>query len=285
MITCEIFHRHVDAVIDGEVDPTTQIELDEHLAVCAGCREHMELSAAFKRQVGEALAASSAPSGLRDRIRAALDAEDGATASPAAPVGPPFGLAGIRLPVIRPRYAVPAAAAAVALAVIAAREGGNPIGESETAALTSTASASSIFEDVVSRHSVEHPAEVRGSEGHQVAGWFQGKLQFPVHPIEFDRPGVHLVGGRLSRVRDRDAATFYYDVQGRRVTVVAFEPPASVASTAERASVAGRGVYYGRAAGRTVPFVEHNGVTYAIAGDLDRRTLLQLAASAHVRDR
>src|SRR6185503_14339165 len=119
----------------------------------------------------------------------------------------------------------------------------------------------------------------------QVASWFRGKLEFPVRPMEFNRPDVRLIGARISNVQDREAAAFYYDVHGRRVTVLVFEPPAQSRPAVQHTNVLGHGIYYGRAHGYTVPVVQHNGITYAIAGDLDSRSLLQLAASAQVRDR
>ncbi|HJL14781.1 MAG TPA: zf-HC2 domain-containing protein [Sandaracinaceae bacterium LLY-WYZ-13_1] len=293
MITCEVFRRHVDAVVDGEVDPDTQIEFERHLDACGPCRVHLSFSRAMKVRVKEAAGDwPGAPPDLASRIRHALDAEDvrRAASAPDAPVGaarterPPLGIQGVRFLPVKAKYAVPAAAAAVALAFLAAREGGNPVGVEGLAveAASATTGGVDIFEDVVRRHSSEHPAEVSGPPT-QVASWFRGKLQFPVRPIEFGGRDVRLVGARISNVRDREAAAFFYTVRGRRVTVMVFEPPAPVDRMARRANVHGRGVYYGSAHGYTVPVVEHEGLTYAIAGDLDRRSLLRLAASARVR--
>lgn len=294
MITCEVFRRHVDAVVDGEVDPTTQIEFEQHLSECGPCRVHLSFARSFKRQLKEAmLDTPPPPEALNERIKKALDAEDTRRAASRwdAPIGasststPPLGLAGVRLVPVKARYAVPAAAAAVALAVLAAREGGNPV--LEEASLEGgplVANGASYLEDVVERHWRDHPAEVSGPPT-QVASWFRGKLEFPVRPIEFANPDARLVGARISSVRDREAAAFYYDVRGRRVTVLVFEPPPPMRRAVHQSRVSGRGIYYGQARGYTVPVVEHGGLTYAIAGDLDERALLQLAASARVQDR
>ncbi len=294
MISCEILRRHVDAVVDGEVDPDTQIEFEQHLDACGPCRVHLSFVRGFKGRVKEACAdAPAAPPDLASRLRKALDAEDArlAASRPEAPVGaapaarPPLGLAGLRVVPMKARYAVPAAAAAVALAVFAAREGGNPDAALEGLHTEAGIAPPSmgIFEDVVQRHSSEHPAEVSGPPT-QVAGWFRDKLRFQVQPMEFTGPDVRLVGARISNVRDREEAAFYYSVRGRRVTVMVFEPPAPVDRIARPVDLNGR-IYVGRARGYTVPVVQHHGLTYAIAGDLDERSLLQLAASARVRDR
>lgn len=296
MITCEVFHRHVDAVIDGEVDPNTQIEFEQHLSECGPCRVHLSFARSFKRHLRDAIVESTpAPQPeLAERIRKALDAEDARRAAieRGAPIGatstrPPLGLTGVRLVPVKARYAVPAAAAVVALAVLAAREGGNPHVDLGTAGFDRTSTGLSglgYLEDVIERHAREHPAEVSGPPM-QVASWFQGKLAFPVRPLEFGRSDVRFVGARISSVRDRDAAAFYYDVHGRRVTVVVFEQPAPMHRVVQPTRIAGRGIYIGHARGRTIPVVEHHGLSYAIAGDLDSRALLQLAASAQVLER
>lgn len=296
MIACEVFRRHVDAVVDGEVDPTTQIEVEQHLSECGPCRVHLSFARSFKRHVKEALleGTPAVPLDVADRIRRALDAEEArrAAAAGATPIGasptarPPLGLSGVRLVPVKARYAVPAAAAAVALAVLAAREGGNPVAV-DVAGIDPTSGAingASYLEDVVDRHWRDHPAEISGPPT-QVASWFRGKLEFPVRPMEFARPDVHLVGARISSIRDHEAAAFYYDVHGRRVTVMVFEPQAPIRRVVHQTRVHGRGIYYGQARGYTIPVVEHGGLTYAIAGDLDSRSLLQLAASARVQDR
>lgn len=296
MIACEVFRRSVDAVVDGEVDPTTQIEIEQHLSECGPCRVHLAFARAFKMRVKEAVLEGTAPPApdLRDRIVKALDAEDRrrAAAQGGVPIGAaegrgPLGLAGVKLVPVKARYAVPAAAAAVALAVLAAREGGNPdglaIGEAAMDP-TSAMNGASYLEDVVERHWREHPVEVSGPPT-QIASWFRGKLEFPVRPIEFARPDVRLVGARISSVRDRDAAAFFYDVHGRRVTVMVFEGAPPLRRGVHQVRIEGRGVMYGTVRGYTVPVVEHDGLTYAIAGDLDGPSLLHLAATARVRDR
>ncbi|MCA9609848.1 MAG: zf-HC2 domain-containing protein [Myxococcales bacterium] len=289
MIRCEVLRRHADAFVDGELDPDTQIEFEQHLTECGPCRVHMSFNRSFKRSVKEACVEAPAPSALADRLRAALDAEDArrdAASDPSAPVGatptptPPLGVTGIRLLPMRARYAVPAAAAAVALAVIAAHE--SPDAEGSNGVAVSTAGAgSSIFEDIVRRHAHEHPAEVEG-EPTQIASWFRDKLEFQVRPVAFPEQDVRLVGARISNVSDREAAAFYYSVRGRRVTVMVFEPPAELDRVAQHTRVRGRGIYYGQAHGYTVPVVQHGGLSYAFTGDLDSRSLMRLAASAQL---
>ena len=267
--------------LDGELDPDTQIELEQHLSECGPCRVHRSFAAAFKADVRDAHRGLAAPEVLAARIRGALDAEDDRREAPAAGLQrPPLGLGGIRLVPLRARYAVPAAAAAVALAVIAAQEGAGTEEEGRPLA-SASATGASMFEEIVRRHAREHPVEVEG-EPTQVERWLQDKLEFAVRPVSFSSPDARLVGARLSNVSDREAAALYYTVNGRRVTVMVFEPPSALDQLAARTRVRGRGMYYGRAHGYTVPVVEYNGLSYAFTGDLDSRSLMQLAATARL---
>ncbi len=294
MISCRVVSTHVDALVDGELDTPTQVEFDSHLAVCARCREEAALTRGVKAATRRALGDVRAPDALRQRLLAALEATPVASPTerleepPAAPdpeesaaLAPRADERSVaRRPyVVAARLMVPAAAAAVVFAAFAAQESDDIRRPSEAAV-----QALPFFEDVVRRHANEHPMEVRGSEG-EVSQFFRGRLGFQARPVVFRSPNTELVGARLSNVREQDAAAFYYDVDGHRVTVFVFERPsetrgAGLRSGAEHTHVGDQDVYYRRVHGYTVPVVERGGLTYAFTGDLDTQSMIQLAASA-----
>ncbi|AKF06256.1 putative transmembrane anti-sigma factor [Sandaracinus amylolyticus] len=270
------------------------MEFDSHLASCPVCREHAAFARSVKQTIKQELGTVKAPEHLRLRVLTAIQSappprsvtpaaitEETVSAAP-SPRREPRRRRGLRVWMLPARYAVPAAAAAVFFVALGAR---TDDGEADEAAVAATTMP--LFEDVVRRHSSDHPAEVAGPP-QQVVGWFRGKLEFPVRPVEFDRADARLLGARLSNIRERDAAAFYYDVRGHRVTVVVFERPqrampVQIFSGAQRVSLHGRELYYRQVRGYTVPVVEHDGLTYAFTGDLDRQTMIQLAASARVQ--
>jgi anti-sigma factor (TIGR02949 family) len=278
MISCRVVRRHVDAHVDGELDAATQVEFDSHLASCPHCRDEAALTRMVKAETKRALGGVQAPEALRRRLLAALaEAPPPGSPRPREQDDPPRAEPGASL--ARPRrayrvaarYVVPAAAAAAVLAALASRSGESP----------REVVVEPLFEDVVRRHSSEYPVEVRGTVP-EVSRWFRGKLDFQARPVVFDAdPQAQLVGGRLSNIREQEAATFYYDVRGHRVTVVVFEPPRDpMAQGAERVQVGGRELFYRQVRGYTVPFVERDGLTYAFTGDLDPQSMIQLAATA-----
>ncbi|MFW5920327.1 MAG: anti-sigma factor family protein, partial [Polyangiales bacterium] len=239
-MSCRLLRRHIGVFVDGELDPATQIEFERHLSSCAGCQELLAFEQSFRDQSREALGSVQAPSGLRERMVAALDAapEPGRKPRPAAAGGSERSR-GIRFLPMKARYSVPLGIAA-ALALVFA--GTLPIGSGEG---VQASAGANLLEDVVRLHSSELPADVEGQEPNQVARYFQSKVEFPVRPAEFDRRDVKLLGGRVSNVRDRRAAALYYDVHGRRVTVVVFDEPSGVLDDgAIRVRLGGRELLY-----------------------------------------
>lgn len=260
-MNCRLVRRHLGAYADGELDAATVVEFERHLEVCDACREHLGFETAFRDLLSDTLRGVEAPPSLKAKISDDLRREA------AGPL--------LYVPWDR-RLALPAVAAVAVLAIAATGLG--PLGD---AAQVQRASSAALLEDVVRVHSSGVPADVEAEHGEEVARYFAGKVRFPVHPARFSRPDARLLGARLSHVRERQAAALFYDVGGRRLTVVVFD--GRDAGLDPGLDVAGQPISYRQVGGRTVPVRHHGGLSYAFAGDFDRDALLRLAASADVR--
>jgi len=283
-MNCALVRRYLDAYIDGEVDPTTQIEFERHMAACAECQELVAFSQRFKGLVRESVSGVKAPESLRQRIRSGMDSADEQwadeqQADQQEPVKAPL----VAFKPLKARYMVPmAAAAGVFLAFNYATDldMGNPLGSRPAPA--SLSAAMPMFQDVVRVHSNDLPADVQPTGPHDVVSYFRDKVEFPVRPAAFERRDARLVGARLSNVREKRAAALYYNVGGRRMTVVVFDAPSLFDQSTMRTRMLGKDLHYQQVNGYTVPVRQQDGITYAFTGDLDRRSLLRLAASAQV---
>lgn len=264
-MNCDMVEKHLDAYLDAELDVTAQVGLEQHLEQCEPCHERLALQRRWSARVRQSIQRPVAPAHLRARLSEALDQEERREQG--------FWQGGWGN-----RYVVPASAAAALMMFF-----GGVLSDEGIEGLQKGALQLPIFEDVVQRHAHELPAEVRGDEPEQVVTWFRGKVKFPVRPVKFRGASVRLVGARISHVHDRQAATLYYNVDGRRVTMVIFEPRRPLRNEARRVEMQGRELYYQHVHGYTVPIMEHNGITYAFTGDLDQKALLQLAANAQLR--
>lgn len=277
---CETVDRHVGAFVDGELDGRSVLDIEDHLISCEVCDERVAFELASRELIREAMTAESAsdngraaPAGLSDRLRNALDEEDSNVTS--------LDSRRDELSNWRPGWRVVPAAAAAAVVIFA---GSAYLAQSET--------SEAALADVVRVHSADLPSDVRLSEAQsrddqhddaaataRVAHWFEGKVGFPVRPAEFERRDVRLVGARVSNVRERQAAALYYMVDGRRMTVVVTDQ--SVGG-ADEVQVNGQRLRYEQVSGHNIPVREAAGLSYAFTGDVDRDTLLHLAASARV---
>ena len=258
---CELVQRNMGALVDGELDPATQIEFERHVDACADCQELLELDRLIRHELRARALTTVTPTSLEERVRLALQQAPAQRRAPFITVSP-----------VPLRQAVPMVAAAAVLFVVV-----GSTGVTDDANLASA----SMLEDVVQLHSSQLPSDVAEPDTTQVQRYFQGRVAFPVRPARFDRQDARLVGARLSHVREQRAAALFYEVQGRRVTVVVFPSPDGVPAGAP-VRLGNNDLFYGSVRGYAVPVRQHDGLSYAFTGDMDRDSLMRLAASARV---
>lgn len=266
-MNCAAVERYVDAVVDQEVDPSTRIAIEEHAVGCDACRERVAFARWMKGRL-QREGKLSAPEALRERVQQSLAAEAAADVEGAS-LMPSFAR-------VESSWRATAAFAAVALVVFGIG------GALELKGQRTMARVGPLFEDVVRAHTRPYPAEVARRD--LVPTYFADKVDFAVRPVDFSDPAVRFVGARHAEVGGRHAVTLQYEARGRKMTVVAFRPPAHALENEidERVDTAGRRMRYVHVGTHLVPIVEHGGVVYAVVGDLDPEDGLRLASQADV---
>lgn len=257
-MNCSTVERFADAVLDGELDASARIEVEQHLSQCAACRERVSFAEWMKASVQRATSVA-APAALRDRVRVAL-ADEGAG----------------RTALLDGSWRSTLAVAAAALLVFGLG------GVLELRGPKMQAGVAALLEDVVRAHDADYPAEVARRD--QVPGYFAERVGFPVRSIDFGDPSVRFVGARATEVGGRHAVMLQYDQRGRRMTVVAFRRPARAEHLGETTLGSnGQPLRLVRVGGHLVPLVEHDGVLYAVVGDLgaDDGVLTAARAAQH----
>jgi len=255
-MNCTSAELCLDALMDGELDASAHVEVERHLSDCSACADRLSFAKALRARLKQAVTQDRAPEALRARMQQALREER----------SPSWWR-------VDASWRATAAAAAVALVVFGVG------GSIDTEGATLQAGMAPIFDDVLRMHLRSVPAEVKSDA--QIPAYFESKLGFRVKPVQFADPSVRFVGARDSEVGGRHAATLQYEVHGRRMTVVAFRPPAHARRLGEALDTGhGRMVRAVRVNGHVVPIVEHDGVVYAVVSDLDADDRLELAAQA-----
>jgi len=271
---CKLVRGHVDAYVDGEIEPSPQLEFERHLDACDDCRNEVTLARAIQRGVQE-LVAPAAPAALRQRVVRSLDERSERR---------------LLKPTVLNVLTGAAAVAMVAGVVVRSDGGGSSPGTGTHAGMVDMPP---LLGDIVARHTDELPADIAAERSEQVDNWSRGKVGFRVRSVEFNEPRVQLVGARVSNVRDQQAVKLYYRVGDVRLTSVVFQSRPSLHEAltdaqlapswgARRERIGSRMVTYRNVQGYTVPMIEHDGVVYAFTGDLDQRRLLQLVAHARL---
>jgi anti-sigma factor RsiW len=277
---CRDRSRMLGAYLDGALEGDKLVEIDEHVGRCETCREETQLLCAMRGSLKRAVKAP-APSGLRERIGAAMAAElarehartEGYLEDPMlAATGPGSW-----------RAMVPIATAA-ALAIV----WGLATGGARSTAATSEAGVvmgDDLLAELVEEHRWPLPPET--TDPKTVRG-FERYVGVPVRPASFEHEGARLVGGRvLPTLHAQRAAMLQYEIgtgdNVRRVSVLVYDAQKIQVGTANLAprEIGTAEVRVGREKGFSVAATERAGVGYLVASDLDTDKSARLAAMVY----
>jgi anti-sigma factor RsiW len=262
--------------LDGELEASTLVEMDQHVGACDGCREAVLLHRAMRGSLKQVIR-GAAPEGLRSRIENAMMAERARARAgvEGAFAGAPLGGLGTW------RTVVPVAAAAALALAWGAVNRGTPVGPTHE---VKAGLADDLLQELVAEHSQPLPPEATNAEAVRA---LQRWVGVPVRPASFERAGAHLVGGRVMSFRPERAAMMQFVVgvgdAARRVSVYVYDAqkmPEAPASLAPRA-VGTAEVRVGREKGYSVAATQREGVGYLLASDLDPEQTAQFAAMVY----
>jgi mycothiol system anti-sigma-R factor len=235
-ISCEDARRAIPWLLDDEIEPAQVLEIEEHLNGCVSCRESLERESALRETVRRAVTRVTAPPRLRRSIREALDRER-RRQNPLMQVWPA------------------AAAAAILLALI--WKGAVP-----TAALPE-------LDEAAQRHARDLPLDVVAAEVGPVQSYFNGKLPFSVQLPQVAKESLRQLGGRVTQLRNRDAAYVRYEMpRGRMALFVYQDPGSSVSEVAPLYRVGQQRVEVQRVRGFTTMRWHASGLVYSVVTDL-----------------
>jgi len=176
--------RLLGAYLDGELDLTTCMALEEHLAGCESCRQKLEADQELVAVIQSETPRFEASPFLKTRIHAALRAEKS-----------------LPLPFWRRAWLLPGVAVA-ALLILAGyiyyQAPGIPPLVQEAMA------------DHVRSLQVSHLMDVASTDQHTVKPWFAGKLDYSPQVVDLAPAGYPLIGGRLDVLDDRNVAALIY---------------------------------------------------------------------------
>ncbi len=209
-MTCLEASRLIGPFVDDELDVRSVIDVEGHLARCAGCAQEKAELVALRETARERLPSFDPPPGLEDRL---------------------FQFA---TKVSRPKRRLPwreaGLMAAAACATLVTVSTVRPVSSRDFAA-----------EEIVDSHvrslQAQHLTDVASSDQHTVKPWFQGRVDFAVPTRDFSAQGFVLAGGRLDVLAGHPAAALVY--RRRQHVLNLFVTPASVDEPRHETSLRG----------------------------------------------
>ena len=276
-MTCRNTARALDAFVDGELEASDSLHVEGHLDGCPTCAERAAFQRLMKKEIQREARSERAPESLRERIlrdAAKLHVREQERAR-------------------RPswRSAIPwMAAASIALMVGGGMRafGTTPRTNVDSSHdPVSAAAAHSFLDEFGAYHASPLPPEEMDPV--RISSIFSPIVGVPVHPavftLEMNEKPTHFSGARLMRVHDQAAATLFYEVGGRRVTIFVFDPQrihlrgTQMSPRYVRARGEDRVIFMGRAKGYPLAAFERDGVGYAVSSDMTDHDVLSIAAS------
>lgn len=194
MTNCE-WREKIGLYVDGELEPSAEQTVADHLQSCAECSSAVLEQQALKKAVRVAGKRFTAPPDLYASVQRQMA---------------PKRSAGLWL------KAAAFAASAILLAVIAFAWMSRPA--------TSGGTVGQLVDEHVMMLASVNPVDVISSDKHTVKPWFQGKLPFTFNPPELakDSPFT-LIGGKLIYAQHAPGAELVYQVRQHKMSVFIFQ--------------------------------------------------------------
>lgn len=236
MSACPDRELMLHALVDGELDAKSALDIEAHVAGCAGCSAELTAIHEVKIALREAPVGYRAPPALMDRIEAAISE---ATAPPK-----------------RRRFAVTSwvmSGAAGALAASLALIAFLPTGETLEGQLVDAQ---------VRSLEAQHLVDVQTSDRHTVKPWFNGKIDFAPPVVDLAAQGYPLVGGRLDHLAGRDVAAIVFHRRAHVINLFVWKAAGSAGPTLEHRQ------------GYSLVRWSAGGLTYWAVSDVDSPDLL-----------
>ena len=258
--------KYLHSYLDGELGADVSLEIEKHITDCARCRQQMEFEILFIDRVRSELRKNSPDtSELEEKIKQRLSLErkrrnETKTMKKIALIG---------------------LAASIVLGISIILQS-SLSGKKELPPINYP-------EEIVKTHSHPMPLEISNANETEVAKWFEGKLDFPVTPPRFSPDeNLKLVGARLSRFKEKDAAQLVYDLNGHKVTFIIFDP-GNDAEKLEKQNVSRKdrrvvplpksNGWITTHRGYSVGFFTRRGIAYTMATDADEKDAMRLLSN------
>ena len=214
-MNCPEARQLIHPFLDGELDLVSSLEIEAHLKACQTCAQAYQQLRDLHSAVNDSALRFEPPAALRNRVRAAVRSESGATN---------------RSTLALRRWLIPAVSFVFLIIV----------GWSLILLLSRPSTSDLLVQEIVSSHvrslMEKHLTDVPSTDQHTVKPWFDGRLDFSPPVTDLASTGFNLVGGRLDYVGNRPVAALVYQRRQHYINVFVW-PSSRGTDSSEKAFV------------------------------------------------
>jgi len=240
-MNCEEATKLLDGYLDGELDPNTSQQIEQHLRDCRTCEQGYDAHVALTHAISRGAPYYKAPAELRQRVhsslRDALGAKDMRNAATENQLLVTRPRAERRFVVSEMPWNWLALAAAIILAAI--------IVSNLLPRLQQPGSDQFLATQLIASHvrslMANHLTDVPSSDQHTVKPWLDAKLDFAAPVVDLSGEGFPLIGGRLDYLDNHPVAALIY--QRRKHFINLFVWPARPGATETKETMTRQGYH------------------------------------------
>lgn len=241
-MNCEKNHQLIGPYVDGELDLSASLDVEQHLEHCATCQQAHRQFRSLRSAIATRAPYYKAPAAFIEQMRSQLNLTPQAV---------------IRRPVFLRYFA-----AAAALLLIAS--------VTSVVIWQNYRNTDTLSRELVAAHVrstlADHLLDVVSSDQHTVKPWFTGKLDFSPLVLDFADDGFKLEGGRLDYIAGRPVAALVYRHNRHAINCFvwpASQPESAIGSTSSQ--------------GYTLTQFDHKNLAWHIVSDASTQTVEELA--------
>jgi anti-sigma factor RsiW len=285
-VNCRQVAALVEPFVDGELPADQTLEVDEHVATCETCREHVRFGGALRGSVRRVVKADAMPSaGFEMRLTGALRAERERIL--AASERPRSVFPWKRRWVAVPPLVLAAAATFVLATWFNARldreraetAAATPAPSPPHAAAIAQESPEQVLDELVDYHAAPPTPQI--TEPTLVQG-MEPEVGVPVRLPALKQFGASWEGGSVVPMKNQRAAIFRYRLSNHPVTVYVYDARrVPLRGVLEPRVVHNQPVSVGERRGYSIAAREQRGVGYAVATDLNDDESAELVSTIY----
>ncbi len=191
---CQKFQEYLYPFLDGEIDESLRLEMEQHISNCPMCSLEIEKERKFGHVLKIHLIKEKAPFALREAVVQQLENKKNK-----------FSWRHI----FAARFAPALALLAVVTMVIFHQQ-------------SNLRETFPVFSEALKNHleylKGEYPLEFQTSDMREALNWFQGKTDFAVTAPHISVDKAKLVGGRIVHLKDKKSAYFLLEKDGHKIS-------------------------------------------------------------------